>query len=102
MRVLSGRRPEFMLLASLLIFVTVLAVRSMTDRSVAQVAVDTSGPAPAPAELSAQETIAKLQDRIRKNPEDIPAYAQLGVALLQRVRETADPTLYAQAQQAFD
>src|SRR5262249_5034892 len=42
-----------------------------------------------------------LQERIRQNPNDTNAYAQLGLAQLQRVRETADPTLYGKAEAAF-
>jgi len=99
MRVLAGRRPEVMLLASLLIFATMLTIRALLDRPAGSVAVDTV--APAPIERSDEGAIAKLQDRIRRNPEDTPAYAQLGLALLQRVRETADPTLYPRAEAAF-
>src|SRR5262249_33112186 len=39
--------------------------------------------------------------RIRRNPNDTDAYAQLGLAQLQRVRETADPSLYGKAEAAF-
>jgi tetratricopeptide (TPR) repeat protein len=45
--------------------------------------------------------IAQLQERIKRNPDDTEAYAQLGLAQLQRVRETADPTLYPKAEQAL-
>jgi tetratricopeptide (TPR) repeat protein len=60
-----------------------------------------SEPAPAPLELGAARTIEQLQERVRRNPDDPSAYAQLGLALLQRVRETADPSLYPRAEQAF-
>jgi tetratricopeptide (TPR) repeat protein len=90
-----------MLLASLLIFATLLTIRALLDRPAGSVAVDTAAPAPAPIERSDEGAIGKLQDRIRRNPEDTPAYAQLGLALLQRVRETADPTLYPRAEAAF-
>jgi tetratricopeptide (TPR) repeat protein len=101
MRVLAGRRPEVMLLASLLIFATMLTIRALLDRPAGSVAVDTAAPAPAPIERSDEGAIGKLQDRIRRNPDDTVAYGQLGLALLQRVRETADPTLYPRAEAAF-
>jgi tetratricopeptide (TPR) repeat protein len=46
--------------------------------------------------------IARLQDHLRQAPDDTDAYANLGLALLQRVRETGDPALYDQAGAAFD
>ncbi|MGH2544746.1 MAG: tetratricopeptide repeat protein, partial [Ardenticatenaceae bacterium] len=39
---------------------------------------------------------------LRQNPENSYAYGQLGLALLQRVRVTADPTLYLQSEQALN
>ena len=101
MRVLAGRRPEVLLLASLLIFVTMLTFRALLDRPAAPVAVDTAAPAPAPIEISSERMIANLQERIRHSPDDTAAYGQLGLARLQRVRETADPTLYPRAEAAF-
>jgi tetratricopeptide (TPR) repeat protein len=101
MRVLAGRRPEVLLFASLLVFATVLVLRGLRDRPTAPVAIDMAAPAPAPVELGGASIIANLQERIRRNPNDTTSYAQLGLALLQRVRETADPLLYAQAESAF-
>ncbi len=101
MRVFAFRRPEMLLLASLILCAAVLISRSIQPPA-PQVAIDTSELAPAPVALSSQEAISSLQARIRQNPDDTAAYAQLGLALLQRVRETADPNLYNQADQAFD
>jgi tetratricopeptide (TPR) repeat protein len=42
------------------------------------------------------------QDRIRQNPDDVGAYATLGAAYLQRVRETGDPSYYGKAAAVFD
>jgi tetratricopeptide (TPR) repeat protein len=100
MRVLSGRRPEIMLAAALLIFVTTLVWRATVSQMFAPVPANTE-PAPAPLELGAEQSVEQLQARVRRNPDDPAAYAQLGLALLQRVRETADPTLYPRAEQAF-
>jgi tetratricopeptide (TPR) repeat protein len=52
--------------------------------------------------VDAQSTIQRLQARLKSKPGDANAYAQLGLAMLQRVRENADPALYTQAGVAFD
>ena len=49
-----------------------------------------------------QAEIERLQASIAANPDDAEAQRDLGFALLQRVRETADPSLYAPAAMAFD
>jgi len=62
-----------------------------------------SPPATTPAATSPTiATIARLQAAVAADPTDEPSQRDLGFALLQRVRETADPTLYAPAQAAFD
>jgi tetratricopeptide (TPR) repeat protein len=86
-------------LAALAVFAIVLIGRTIASRAPAQVAFAPA--APAPIELGDDQTIATLQERIRRNPENSANYAQLGLALLQRVRETADPSLYGRAEQAF-
>src|SRR5262249_32305325 len=48
------------------------------------------------------QMIWDYQDRIRQNPEDVGAYATLGAAYLQRVRETGDPSYYSKAEAVFD
>jgi tetratricopeptide (TPR) repeat protein len=45
--------------------------------------------------------IARLQATVTANPDDGDAQRDLGFALTQRVRETADPSLYAPAEAAF-
>src|SRR5262245_22408230 len=101
MRVLVGRRPEVMLFAALLVFGLVVMLRALLVQPSTPLALDMAAPAPAPIELNDERTIAGLQERIRKNPNDTEAYAQLGLAQLQRVRETADPMLYGKAEAAF-
>src|SRR5690242_8812781 len=101
MRVLAARRPEVLFLASLLVLAVTLIARTVLDRPQQSLAIDTSAPASPPVSIGAEQTIGRLQDRIRANPEDTFAYAQLGLAFLQRVRETADPSLYTRADQAL-
>ena len=49
-----------------------------------------------------QALIESLLARVAADPDDADAQRDLGLALLQRVRETADPSLYAPAEAAFD
>ncbi|CAN5554871.1 hypothetical protein BH10CHL1_BH10CHL1_42260 [soil metagenome] len=107
-----NRRPFVILLFAFLILVIVIVVRLVLD-----VATPTAKPVQTPARLNtvvrpsqgavapnpaAQDAIAQLQEKLRNNPEDTEGYAELGLAMLQKVRETADPSLYPQAQTAFD
>jgi tetratricopeptide (TPR) repeat protein len=48
-----------------------------------------------------QGLIDFLLDRVAAEPDDGDAQLELGLALLQRVRETADPSLYAPAEAAL-
>lgn len=100
MRLLSGRRPLWLLLASLLLFSATLVARTVLGQSLLS-AAHPSNPA-APAHWNNHETIISLQDHLRLNPEDSAAYARLGLAWLQQVRETGDASLYGQAEQAFN
>jgi tetratricopeptide (TPR) repeat protein len=98
----SRRRPELMLFAALLVLAAAFVSNTFTNGTQTNLAFDTSTPAPAPVELGDESTIARLQSRIRRNPDDTEAYALLGHGLLQQVRETGDVSLYAQAGHAFD
>ncbi len=71
-----------------------------------------TGPTPGPS-LAATATpsgadsptvaeIARLTAAVEADPTNADAQRDLGFALVQRVRETADPTLYAPAMAAFD
>jgi tetratricopeptide (TPR) repeat protein len=60
-----------------------------------------ASPAPVAGSASADE-VDRLQATIDADPSDAAAQRDLGFALLQRVRETADPSLYASAEAAFD
>jgi tetratricopeptide (TPR) repeat protein len=42
-----------------------------------------------------------LLDRVAADPDDADAQLELGLTLIQRLRETADPSLYAPAEQAL-
>lgn len=90
------RRPLLMLgvaLVSLLIALGWRVLQPLAPRAVT---------APTPVELSSQEAISKLESRLQNNPDDTYAYAQLGLGLLQQVRESGDVSLYTRAGKAFD
>lgn len=78
-----------------------VATSSPTVTSTPSVA-PTEPPASAPKGGSATEArIARARQALTADPTNGEAYLELGVALLQRVRETADPSLYPLADQAF-
>ena len=49
-----------------------------------------------------QAAIVRLSAAVTADPRDEASQVALGFALLQRIRETADPSLYAPAEAAFD
>ena len=62
-------------------------------------------PTEAPPAATVPPTQALIEDltaRIEADPDDAGAQRDLGLALLQRIRETADPSLYAPAEAALD
>ena len=59
-------------------------------------------PAPARAESPTQARIEFLVQGVKADPMDADAQLELGVALLQRVRETGDPSLYEPAGRALE
>ncbi len=61
----------------------------------------TPGPSAATGSPTVAE-IARLQSLVEADPADVDAQRDLGFALLQRIRETADPNLYAAAESAFE
>jgi tetratricopeptide (TPR) repeat protein len=54
-----------------------------------------------PGATTAQR-IEGLQAQVREAPSDPDGYAQLGLAYLQQVRESGDPTFYPRAQGSFE
>lgn len=51
---------------------------------------------------STDAQIQTLQDQLRAHPNDSQAYSQLGLAYLQKARETGDPTYYQKTEEALD
>ncbi len=115
MKLFAFSRPGLMLMTSVMILATVGVVRwlgspvnstpyvspapvirangNASDTQVLQAQLGTA---------DTQTTINTLQTRIRQSPDTAKLYAQLGWAYVQRLRETADASLYTQAAQSFD
>jgi tetratricopeptide (TPR) repeat protein len=51
---------------------------------------------------STDKQIEALQDRLRAHPNDWQSYSQLGLAYLQKARETGDPTYYQKTEEALE
>ena len=51
---------------------------------------------------STDQSIQTLQERLRANPNDWQSYSRLGMAYLQKARETGDPTYYQKTEQPLD
>ena len=58
--------------------------------------------APASAPDYTDRTIAGMQTRVRKDPSDYLAFTRLGIAYLQKARETNDPSYYGLAEDALN
>lgn len=48
------------------------------------------------------QLIRTLQEQLRANPNDWQSYSQLGLAYLQKARETGDPAYYQKTEEALD
>jgi tetratricopeptide (TPR) repeat protein len=57
---------------------------------------------PSRTNTSTDAQIQTLQDRLRSHPDDWQVYSQLGLAYLQKGRETGDPTYYQKVEEALD
>lgn len=74
---------------------------SPVPSAVPSVAAGPTASAPSATSPTVAE-IARLQALVNADPADADAQRDLGFALVQRVRETADPSLYAPALAAFE
>jgi tetratricopeptide (TPR) repeat protein len=72
------------------------AASPIQDQGQASVAPGAGGDSPT------TRRIAALQAAVAADPNNDDALLELGSAFLQRVRETADPSIYGKAQEAFD
>jgi len=54
-------------------------------------------PVPPATGAGSAAAVARLQDQLRRRPDEPRLLTQLGVAYVTRARETADPSFYASA-----
>jgi tetratricopeptide (TPR) repeat protein len=93
------------LAAAVLAFAAVFLGVRLIDGSSAGLQGPTEEPAVREGELPGATTsqrVEGLQAEVRQSPSDPEAYSQLGLAYLQQVRETGDPSFYPKAQGVFD
>jgi tetratricopeptide (TPR) repeat protein len=102
-------RPIAIRLAPLALSALVVAacggpVASITPPASASAAFQTPMPIASPATTTSptQQAVEFLTARAAATPDDPAVQRELGLALLQRIRETADPSLYPVAQAALD
>jgi tetratricopeptide (TPR) repeat protein len=83
---------------------TVLAVAAaaVALTAAAAIAIPRHAPDPAdPVSASSVDALAATQDHLRRVPGDWSAWAQLGLAYVERARTTADPAYYSKADGAL-
>ena len=106
----SARRWLHLVLAVATVALAAAGCGSIAPGSTGATVPAASAPTPistpasaAPSARSAtDDEIGRLRAAIDADPSDAAAQRDVGFALLQRVRETADPSLYASAEAAFD
>mgnify|MGYP001198573898 FL=1 len=92
------RKAILWLLAAMLIAGAAFALRGLT----AAFQPGATAPRAVVIEPGALDAIVQAQARLQRTPNDPDAFAQLGIAWLQRVRITGDVSLYAYAQGAIE
>jgi tetratricopeptide (TPR) repeat protein len=92
-------RFQSALLASGAVFVIAFAGSAAVLRGPSPAATTTAPSDVRPGAVSATDRrISSLQDRLRVQPDDHQSATALGLAYLQRARETSDPSYYARAE----
>src|SRR6476646_5148831 len=101
-----GSRWILMLGVALVIVAVGLALGAAVARQVAPAPVGEAaaalGSGAAVGKGYTDRVVGDMQSRIARDPSDRIALSQLGVAYLQKARETNDPSYYTQAEQALD
>jgi len=91
--------PRPALTVPLLTFVLALGLFALLQRSDdTRAAQETVSTPPLPPDASTDERVAALQAAVRNAPDGKRPLAQLGLAYLQRARETGDPAFYSRAE----
>ncbi len=91
--------PRPALTVPLLTFVLALGLFALLQRSEnSRAAQETVTTRPLPPGASTDERVAALQAAVRDAPDGKRAFAPLGLAYLQKARESGDPAFYARAE----
>jgi len=97
-----ANRVTWILLATLVLMLGHWAwSRWQAPPTPAPTVADYFGDTAARADASTEAIIANLQTKLKTQPEDWVAHSQLGLAYLQKARETANPAYYLKAEQAL-
>jgi len=100
-RSLATRRPAAILVAAILFLAGTLAWQTfVVSPETAPSAI--GGESSVLSGPTIESEIERLQTRLEQFPDDAEAYAILGLARLQQVRETGDASLYTLAEGALD
>ncbi|MGH3073177.1 MAG: hypothetical protein ACRDNB_13045, partial [Gaiellaceae bacterium] len=99
------RRTRLLLGTAAAVTAAAVALLGGVLREAGPVAVNAAGPAPVSPERALSgfalgdtgATVARLQETVRESPSDQRSLALLGLAYLQRARETADASYYNRA-----
>jgi tetratricopeptide (TPR) repeat protein len=84
-----------------LIFSPIADTRQGTVPAVGEPLAGLTAGAPANASDYTDRMITGMQARVRKDPSDYLAFTRLGIAYLQKARETNDPSFYGLAEDAL-
>jgi tetratricopeptide (TPR) repeat protein len=103
------RRTRILVAATTAVTAAAVALLGGVLRETGPVAVGAAGPAPVSSERALSgfalgdtaAAVARLQQAVSETPEDQSSLALLGLAYLQRARETADPSYYGRADAAL-
>lgn len=96
------RSPLLTLGIPVLVFIVVIGVLSLVNRSQGSSAGTTKPPDVGANPRNTEQLIASLQRRVRAQPGNASGYAALGDAYLQRTRETGDFGFYVRSERTFD
>ena len=101
----QNRNLNRVIIFSFIVLIAIVVSWGLAFRHAVTVGFDENGGVPAEAAsrlgTSVDEQIQTLQGLLRENPNDWQSYSQLGLAYLQKARETGDPSYYQKVEEAL-
>ena len=102
----QDRKPSLVIIFSFVVFLLIAVSWGMASTRAATTGFDGDGgysvDSASRINASIDNQVQRLQGLIRDNPNDWQAYSQLGLAYLQKARETGDPTYYQKSEEALN